>query len=219
MLFLDDDIYLETKKIALGESEKGPMLKELSDWFMNTYTVKVLNIQFSYLIHAKRFRLLVIIENSKDFQKMYVGFLVPKEGYQAQIELEFRELVQKYKFTDETKLENLFVIFDDFEEEAKTDANWKASKEVETFLKSKYPVVWYVNTEFSGSVVFYYSDADIMVNETNGISSMITNDYYPILKKYDDLNYFTRDNISLKFDSKENVDKNFEGNMFYYSKR
>jgi hypothetical protein len=71
---------------------------------------------------------------------------------------------------------------------------------------------------FSGSVVFYYSDLDIAINESKGISKSITSDYYEILKKYDELNYFTRENIRLKFDSKENLDKNYAGSFFYYSR-
>jgi hypothetical protein len=124
----------------------------------------------------------------------------------------------KYGFTDEANLENLFVIYNDFSDEARVAANWKAAEEVKTQIKSKYPVVWNVITMFSGSVVFYYSDADIAVNENNGISQAITDIYYSILKKYDEFNYFTRENISLKFDSKENLDKNYQGNLFYYTR-
>lgn len=65
---------------------------------------------------------------------------------------------------------------------------------------------------------FYYFDADIVVNENNGISKAITDTYYSILKEYDKPNYFTSENISLKFDSKENLDKNYQGNLFYYTR-
>lgn len=84
-------------------------------------------------------------------------------------------------------LKNLFVIYNDFSDEAKVGANWKATEEVKTQIKSKYPVVWDVISMFSRSVAFYYSDADITLNENNGISKAITNIYYSILKKYDDV--------------------------------
>ncbi len=71
---------------------------------------------------------------------------------------------------------------------------------------------------FSGLVVFYFTDNDISVSNVNGASEKITNDYYTILKKYDELNYFTRENIAIKFDSKENVDNNFGGSLFYYTR-
>jgi hypothetical protein len=149
---------------------------------------------------------------------MYVDLLKPKEEYQRQIASEFQKIALKYKFAGEEQLENLFVTYNDFSEEAKTDANWKAAKEVKYFLKKKYSVVWDTLSMFSGSVVFYYCDLDIGMNENKGISKLITDEYYSILKKYDELHYFTRANISLKFDSKENLDKNYKGNFLYYSR-
>lgn len=220
MVLLDDAIYKETKKIVLGKSKRSPMLIEFADWFMETFSVKVLNIEFSKLKSPKtnRYRLYVIVENTEDYQKMYIETFKPKEEYQRQIASKFQEIALKYKLANKAQLENLFVIYNDFSEEAKTETNWKAAKEVKNFLKRKYSVVWDVISIFSGSVVFYYSDFDIAINENNGISKSIANDYYNILKKYDELNYFTREKISIKFDSKENLDKNYAGSFFYYSR-
>ena len=75
--------------------------------------------------------------------------------------------------------------------------------------------MWDVIAKLLGSVVFYYCDADITANENNGISKTITDAYFSVLKRYDELNYFTRKNVNLKFDSKENLDKNYQGNLFY----
>lgn len=81
----------------------------------------------------------------------------------------------------------------------------------------RHSMVWDVVPNASyGAVVFYYTEKHVTDNQKNGISKLIEDDYYSMLKKYDELNVFTRDNINLKFDSKENVDKNYEGNLFYY---
>jgi hypothetical protein len=220
MVLLDDAIYEETKKIVLGKSKRSPMLIEFSDWCMEMFSVKVLNIEFSKLKHSKtnRYRLYVIIENTEDRRKMYSENFRPKEEHQRQIAIEFRKIALKYKFATENQLENLFVTYNDFSEEAKTEANWKAKKEVQDFIKKNYAVVWDVMAMFSNSVVFYYSDSDIAINASKGISDAIVSDYYEILKKYDELNCFTRENIHLKFDSKENLDKNYQGNFYYYSR-
>jgi len=91
MVFLDDVVLRGTKQIALGKAKRSPMLIELSDWFIRTYSVKILNIQFSKLKipNTKRYRLDVIIENTEDYQKMYVQALEPNEAYQQQIAAEF----------------------------------------------------------------------------------------------------------------------------------
>ncbi len=220
MVLLEDDVYKETKQIALGKSKRTPILIELSDWFTRTYSVKILNIQFWKLKipKTKRYRLYVIFENTEDYQKMFFRTFEPKEDYQKQIAAEFHQLALKYQFAKEEQLKDLFVFYNDFSEEAKTEANWKAVKELRSFVNSKYPPVWLVIAMFSSLVVFYYSDNEIIANENNGISEMIADDYFSVLKKYDDLNYFTRETISIKFDSKQNLDKNYKGNLFYYTR-
>ena len=71
---------------------------------------------------------------------------------------------------------------------------------------------------FEFSVVFYFSDEDIFRYLESGVSQTVTDEYYSILKKHDDLSLFTKDNLRLSFDSKENVDKNYAGSLFYYSR-
>ena len=85
-------------------------------------------------------------------------------------------------------------------------------------IKNTYPQVWELITIFSSTVVFYYQDAQIRENEASGVSVSILEQYYRILKKYDELDYYTPENFNLKFDSKQNVDQNYEGSLFYYSR-
>lgn len=220
MVLLDNVIYEETKNIVLGKSQRSPMLIEFSDWFMDVFSVKVLNIDFGTLKHSKtnRYRLYIIIEDTKGYRRMYIEILKPNEEYKRQIAIEFQRIALKYNFANEKQFENLFVSYIDFSHEAKTEANWKSSNEVKDFIKKKYSVVWDVLTLFSDSVIFYYSNSDIAINESKGISEAIASDYYEILKKHDELNYFSRENIRIKFDSKENLDKNYQGNFLYYSR-
>jgi len=194
------------------------MLAEFSDWLMRTYSVKMLNIEFSQLLGSKtnKYRLMLVIESQKDYQKIHALLLGPAEEAKRPITDEFRRLALKYQLTADEQLRDIFVTCVDFSNEAMTDANWNAANEVKRRIKRKYPVVWDIRPMFSGSVVFYYSDFDVTINENKGISAAITNDYYSILKKYDELNYFTRENSMLKFDSKENFDKTYKGNFYYY---
>src|SRR5688500_4351942 len=133
---LDREIYQETEDIALGKIKKTPLLSELSDWFTSMYSVKILNIQFDELkgSNTNRYGLHVIIQNTEDYQKMYdrLGDR-PNEEYQRQIGLEFKRIALRYNFVDKTKLDDLFVIYNDFSREAKTMANRRAAKEVRTY--------------------------------------------------------------------------------------
>ena len=133
---------------------------------------------------------------------------------------EFKRIALKYHYaTEEQFAQGMFVRYNDFSVEAKTDANRKAFGEAKYYIKKKHVIVWDVVADPSyGAVVFYYPEADVPENEKNGISKSIADDYYLTLKKYDELNLFTRENMRLKFDSKENVDKHFQGNLLYYFK-
>ncbi len=41
-------------------------------------------------------------------------------------------------------------------------------------------------------------------------------DYFNILKKYDEFDYIKMEDFSIAFDSKENLDKNYKGNWYFY---
>jgi hypothetical protein len=218
MLLLDEEHYHETKNIVLGRSNKSPLVMELSDWFVRTYSVKLLNIEFDKMstLNTKRHRLSVILENPEDYQKMHVSVHMPKKEYQKEIADEFQKLAAKYSFATEEQLEDLFVFYIDFSDEVKMTVCQNAAKEVERVIKVKFSAVWDVFTSFGKLFVFYYSDSDIINNEGNGISKAITEEYFSIVKKNDELNYLTIDNIWLKFDSKENLDKNYNGSFQNY---
>ncbi|MEJ2758296.1 MAG: hypothetical protein P8046_07425 [Anaerolineales bacterium] len=220
MVLLSDALYKQTRKLASGRGKKSPILTELSDWLMEKYSVRLLNFAFSQLESSasSRYRLYLILENSEDYQKMYVRHLEPKKDYQKQIAGEFRKLALKHHIATEEQLEDLFVTYNDFSEEAKTVANWKAIDSFKWVVRFKYRAVWRVISIFSSTVVFYHTDSEIALNEQYGLSARIVDDYYTILKKFDRLNYYTRENIQVKFDSKENVDKNYEGSLFYYTR-
>ena len=115
-------------------------------------------------------------------------------------------------------MKGLWVRANDFSREAKTVATALALPEAKESIKARYPMVWSVEANNYVTAVFYITDADVAHYEQDGTSRAITNSYYMILSKYDGLNAFTLETIGLKFDSKENLDTNFEGSVYYYFK-
>lgn len=216
---LDDDVYEESKEIALGKVEKNPVLAELSEWFISTYSVHVLNFQFGKPERSKikGYRLYVILETTEDFNKMFHNPLQLNEEYAVQVCAEFKQIALQHQFATKAQLKDMWVRYNDFSVEARTDTNSKVIREAKTHSMKMHPAVWsVVGDGFAGAVVFYYTEKDSIDNQNNGVSKMIAEDYYSLLKEYDELNVFTRENMNLKFDSKENLDKNYEGNSYYY---
>ena len=223
MLFLNDKIYYETKDLILGKREKSLLLVEFSDWIQSTFSVELLNFQLDNVPYTNRLRLWMIMKNTSDWQTIrnpYYWVNRPPEPVPSEqkISQEFGALALRHEFTHPSKLKDVLVVCNDFSEEAKYEAHEKAGKEIRTRIELEFPMIWRVRGLLTHSAIFYELDADVLKYELNGTSNRITDTYYSILKQYDDLNYFTRENISLIFDSKENFDKNYEGNMFYYSR-
>ncbi len=216
---LENNLYEETKNIAHGKVKKSPILEELSNWFMSAYSAKILNFQFtkSEIPSVKGYRLYVIMNATEDYQKMFHSPFKFKEEYMAQISKEFKRLALKYNFASEAQLADIFIRYNDFSVEARTDTNNIAVKEAKANIMGKYPMIWDISADASyGAVVFYYLDKDVAENQNKDVNKTIQEEYYLLLKKYDELDFFTRDNMRLKFDSKENVDKNFQGNVINY---
>jgi hypothetical protein len=81
--------------------------------------------------------------------------------------------------------------------------------DVRTLLKT-FESVW----TMSMSVIFYYTDAQIKENQTNGTSTKVLDDMEQLYKKYE----FDFDRNSYRFDSKEIFDRDYESKWHYYWK-
>jgi len=79
--------------------------------------------------------------------------------------------------------------------------------------------VWEVYREFATTTYFFYTDKQIEDYINDGTTETMRQQYFDLLKKYDEFDYIKPDTYLLTFDSKENFDKSFESNWFYYSRR
>lgn len=220
MVLLDNDVYREAKNIALGITHRSPLANGFAAWAALEHAIKVLNIQLQKLEPPSRFsyRLLVIITDTDGYQKTLLSSWKPNDQLRVEMARQFLALAAKHESAEKILLTDLLVTCFDFSHEAMTEANWKATKEFRSEIRRSYPIIWDVMALFESSVVFYFADEDISRYLESGVSQTVRDEYYSVLKKHDDLNLFTKDNIRLSFDSKENVDKNYEGSLFYYSR-
>ncbi len=219
MVHLDSETYHETIGIIRGKTRLPPIKQALAEWLKECYGVRMLNFRFSKLeTDGNRHRLYIVLNSDDDYNRMFREPYIPDETRQDQIAMKFRELNERYGYTDTANTENFFVMYNNFSDEAKTDANWKTVKNAAEALKHKYREIWHIEALFSKTVVFYYLDEDISRNGKSGLSGKIQSEYYGLLKANDDLNLFNEDEFTVRFDSKENLDRNYEGSLFYYSR-
>ncbi|MCB0202614.1 MAG: hypothetical protein KDI03_21285 [Anaerolineae bacterium] len=220
MVILDDDTYVSAKNIALGTTPRSQIANDFATWAASNHAIEIIDAQLHESEPPSKYgyTLRMIIANTQDYQKTNLSPWKRNEQLLTEMAEQYLVLAAGQSDTASIRPADLFVVCVDFSQEAMTEANWRATKEFGLEVKRKHPAVWDVISEFYCSVVFYFHETDIIVHEDSGLSQALRNEYYSILKTHDDLNLFSKDNICLKFDSKENVDRNYAGSLFYYSR-
>lgn len=222
MVLVDDKTYYETLEILRGNKKLHAIFAELKNWLYNEYHVTAYNFEFKEMEYnnpSHRYRLDVLLSSSKEYHSMFNGYNYD-ETKQTTIARKLYELAQKYNMENIHTYKGIFVAYTDFSEEMKTDYNRQAYKLIGKQLLEKYMShsVWKIVSNFSSVVVFYNNDADVKANQFSGLSKQIKDEYYEALHCVDEFNLFTYNSFWVVYDSKENLDKNYDGNLYYFFK-
>jgi len=222
MILVNERTYYETLEILRGQKKLAPIYRKLSNWLKKEYQITALNFELQKMKHitdASRYRLYIMLSSPQDYGKMFDEYNYDSR-IQSEIAKKLYELALKYHLPDLGHYQNVFVAYSDFLQEIRADYNYRAFKLIEKDITSRYSAhsVWYITAMFSDLYVFYQSDSDIAINKENGVSKRIKDEYYNMLHQVDEFSVFTYENFHVSFDSKENLDKNFEGNLYYYFK-
>lgn len=236
MIVSTDPDYLDTKLVKQGVKKLDPIFQELADWINEKFDTQVLNIYYDKIdVDKDRPRLSVIfeyyssVEKFKDqignyetekqnlianqFRQVLKSKLIPSRSF-------FDRLFKKF-YASQFDTDRLLVIFTAFEPIAREEVNHKIPQAEIDNLKQELTSknVWEIYREFATTTYFFHTDKQIEDYKADGTTQMMTQQYFDILKKYDEFDYIKPDTYFLTFDSKENFDKNFESNWFWYSRR
>lgn len=222
IVFISREQYELMAGIKRGTREMDSLFAELICWIKSSFGISVV-----YFVHEEQSQpqrcllLRMFLETMKeiqdialDTQNRHLNFC-----HQEEIRAQFIKLVRTYKRENEFFLKNIRIIAWNFDDLAKEDAYGKANLEIKDHIRSNYAdaPIHNIYTIFS-LAVFYHTDEQLAECQRNGTSGRIKADYYYFLKKYDEFNLFTPENFHCIFDSHENVEKNYQGNYYYYFK-
>lgn len=231
MIISSDPDYLDTKLVKQGVKKIDSTFQELADWIDLNFETKVLNVYYELIkINKNQPRLSIIFEFEEEAKKFKNenGFT---DEYKEKIIIDKlieitdnkKTLLQKisklpaFKF----RTDRLFVIFDAFEPIARQEVNRRIPQtdidNLKQDLESKN--IWEIYREFEMTTFFFHTDLQIQEYNNDGTIELIKRRYYELLKLYDAFDYFKFNDNFIAFDSKENFDKNFESNWFWYSRR
>jgi hypothetical protein len=223
MILPSDPDYVETKLVKQGKHALAPLFKELADWIAARHQdVSVLNVYYDKVASTAKIvlpRLNVIFEWECEARTFRADYLNYDRRKQADIAEKFEELLNAHneRSFDTTRL---LVIFSAFEPVARLEAILRVQPEQLAQLQSKLNnhAIWKIRTDLEGIGVFFYTDAQLQNSEV-GLKAQCSHAYAEIVSAFDEFGYFRRQPAQVTFDSKENFEKNYQGNWFYYDRR
>jgi hypothetical protein len=235
MILPSDKEYTQTKRIILGTERMRPEFVPLAEWIDKTFDVRTINIVYDTLDN-KTPRIQICFEYEKEKNK----FLTHDISYfdkskQKVIGQKFSEIIKHQGLSKNNSsisnifglnkngiylTDNVFVIYGAFEPVAKLEATYKITqKQTEEFIKSfNNKDIWTISIGFTIPTFFVFTDEKVKEYEKREIKSAWADKYYDFVKPFDEFNYFKRTDIQVYIDSKENFDKNYESNWYYYYK-
>jgi hypothetical protein len=219
MLFTDARLYEQCRKLKLGEAELPPVLGELKRWIDAEYSINVVNIVCDRQ-RDQRPSLDVIVETRADYSKMLKERSGYNEAYQKAIAQRFSEIVKEFGSEGEYDTADVWVFYEDFDGPAMAKACAQLlAKDVKGLMQEFSTAnLWTITGFASWVAVFYTKDSDVEENAKNGTSEQIKRECFRLVKQYDEFDYIHFDTFNITFDSKQNLDEHYQGNLYYYFK-
>jgi hypothetical protein len=219
MLFGDEKLYKWTRALKRGDLKLPRQFDGLRKRLEQRLSIRIVNVVYDKieLGPAKgKPRLNIIVETQTDLQRIRSNLFEFKPGVPEAIFDEFRSVAQVAGWDSDTP----HLISDVFSDEAMNQAAYKFFQKDRKSVLKEYAShrVWDITGMSKDIVVFFVDEAAIATAMDNGAAEQIKSSCYDAMKSHDEFNYLTPANFSIRFDSKENLDKNYQGNFFYYFK-
>ena len=244
-IWIDKKGFKDTFSVLKGEKKLHPLFVEIKDYIEKEFDIKIYNVIFekhSRFSFSKISRLLASRGKKYTFE-CYVSSYSDMEKMEKQIPYEderikgafirshdrdkqnkiiekLYELNQKYGIKlPEDRKGICFDFLPWFSSDYHGYLLYKVGNSIVKDIKKTYKdkaKIWDVSSMNNCIAIFYEKDKDLKVNEENGITNEIKELVVSRMKKVDELNMYNTNHLI--FDSKENVDKNYGGNLVNYFK-
>jgi len=221
MLYCNKTLYDETRSLKKGRTRLSPCLEALRLRISEHLGITVLNIIYDVIENGPvkgRSRLDIIVESAADYQFIYPAIFTINEHAKDVILREFADIIREMGVQSTFNTRDVHLFADDFSDEAMNQAAFQFFHNDAEAIVKRYSSdrVWKI-TGISHRIVIFFSDEKAKDSASvNGVASQIRQVCYNILKGYDEFNYFTPEKFIATFDSKENLDKKYLGNLLYY---
>jgi hypothetical protein len=196
-------------------------LERLRNEIAGLYAIRVLYVEFGYFLvpnGAMRPRLQLIVEGPEDKAKLMKNPFEVRADVRETIQAIMLENVISDEGSAALNSVPLHVVVTDFTQEAVAEAVGRFLDEDARDVAASFEDchVWRVTGALGVVVVFYRTDNDLVDGDKNGCNDRLAQHCYALVKQYDQFGCLSPDRFDVRFDSKQNLDTNFEGKEFYY---
>lgn len=226
MYYPTDKSYLQALAIKKGGYQLDSEAQEIVDWFSDTYQVKALDFNLNTIETEMGYRqqhIRVILEREEECEriekmdrtemvKQFMNYFSQKHSRKDRLKIGYFPAAENEKYPE------IVLGFHALQTIEIYVAYEKADQEIRD-LGKQFPDIWDLSKNWHYWTVFYYNDQQWKDNEANGTTAEIKKRILFILKKYDTFGLV--DASALKFvifDTKQNLDENYGGNIYYYYK-
>jgi len=226
-VYPNDKIYKETCAILLGKKALAAKKQDFINWANETFNIEVLNFEIEQLTIKNTFSLQLVFRETKDFETLYVEYnYLNKRCYRLDLDIEAK-LLEKYCKINQRMLDPIqnngdisesYIFCDDFNSTARRDLLEQIKvEEIEHIFKDDKDI-YMVYRFFSSIDVFFYTNKQCKAYQNSGKLDEYRTQYYNFVKPKDVFDVIKHENIALHFSSKEILDKQYGGNLYYYYK-
>lgn len=223
-----DPSYKQAREIKTGKHKLHPVHQQLIDWVSKQFHVHALDFQTHTIETPAGYQqqmLFIILEtiaecermektNYQELTKKFIDYFTSSDQALKKMD----PLKSKVGLFETRPFPEIIIGFHALESIELKVAKPKVKLD-DLFTLKKYKDQISGTSTFNGGmswIVFYYTDAQVKENRTNGISAEIEAELLQQLKKHDAFNYFGPHSVFVQFDSKETYDRDFNGQDYMY---
>jgi hypothetical protein len=219
MISPQDALYQETKCLVLQGLPLPWPFADLSAWAALNYRVRVLNAALETMPdNSQVARLTLVLDTEDELNQFTAGGVFLKTAQQRFTE----ELLALLASRSDPRLKDqrLLVVFTALESIARIEANERVTQRDLDGLQTKLhnPNLWQISRNYDSATFFFQTEAQVKAALNSDLLELYAQEYGHVASAYDDLNYLQRRPLDVYFDSKENFEKNYQGNWCDYYK-
>lgn len=219
MLTDDPELFRQVRDVKTGRRTLPAPVNLFREWASEQYDIDVVHIifdRFQIGPAAGRPRLVLVLETSDDCEKLQTFDFSWRPDVERSLLRQFAAFVSRTGFSDVYDTEKAHLVCDSFSNAAKAAAVHQFLKHDKSTVIEEFGL-WEIDAYVAPNLVaFYFSKKHLKRGKADGTSNRIRDRCYEFASQYDEFKYFDRQRFPLSFDSKQNVDKNYQGNLFYY---